>query len=62
MNQQSPLAVGTIVTKGQVIGDIGMTGLATGPHVHFYVAYEGVELDVCNELDGFPSCQGLIRG
>lgn len=62
MIQQSPLEVGTIVEKGQVIGQIGMTGLATGPHVHFYVAYNGVELDVCNNLDGFPSCEGLVRG
>lgn len=62
MIQQSPLSVGSIVEKGQVIGQIGMTGLATGPHVHFYVAYEGKELDVCNELDGFPSCEGLVRG
>lgn len=61
MIQQSDLPVGTVVEKGQVIGHIGMTGLATGPHVHFYVAKEGVELDVCNQLDGFPSCEGLVR-
>ena len=61
MIQQSELPVGSIVEKGQMIGHIGMTGLATGPHVHFYVAYNGKELDVCNELDGFPSCEGLVR-
>lgn len=58
---QSELPVGTVVEKGQMIGHIGMTGLATGPHVHFYVAKDGVELDVCNELEGFPSCEGLVR-
>ncbi len=37
MNSRSPIAVGTVVSKGEYIGDIGQTGVATGPHVHFEI-------------------------
>ncbi len=52
----SPIAVGAVVDKGDYIGDIGMTGRATGPHVHFYIAYNGTKLNPCN---GFLDCSGM---
>lgn len=56
MITRSPIPVGAVVDKGDYIGDIGMTGRATGPHVHFYIAHEGVKLNPCN---GFLDCTGL---
>jgi murein DD-endopeptidase MepM/ murein hydrolase activator NlpD len=36
------LAVGDHVAQGEVIGYVGMTGLATGPHVHYEYQVNGV--------------------
>ncbi len=36
---------GVTVTRGQVVGFVGHTGLATGPHLHYEVSLDGEKLD-----------------
>ncbi|SJZ37609.1 M23 family metallopeptidase [Anaerorhabdus furcosa] len=55
MNKPTDLKVGDRVDKGDVIGQIGMTGKASGPHVHFFiiVSATGERRDPCA---GFLAC------
>ncbi len=46
--------VGEHVLKGQTIGRVGMTGFATGPHVHYQVMHDGTPIDPTPFLDGVP--------
>ncbi len=36
---------GAWVTQGEVIGEVGSTGYATGPHLHYEVSINGVTVD-----------------
>ncbi|MEH6565740.1 MAG: peptidoglycan DD-metalloendopeptidase family protein [Halopseudomonas sp.] len=39
------ISAGTNVTQGQIIGYVGMTGLATGPHLHYEFRVDGRHVD-----------------
>jgi murein DD-endopeptidase MepM/ murein hydrolase activator NlpD len=39
------VAAGDIVEKGQIVGNVGMTGLATGPHLHWEIEALGISVD-----------------
>jgi len=44
-------AVGSNVDQGQVIGYVGMTGLATGPHLHWTVRMSGARVDPLSVIE-----------
>lgn len=53
MNKPTEFKVGERVDKGQVIGQLGMTGKASGPHVHFFIMLDDVRKNPC---DGYLDC------
>lgn len=50
MRTKPYVSVGEIVDRGDVLGPIGMTGRATGPHVHLAMYYEDKLINPCTQL------------
>jgi murein DD-endopeptidase MepM/ murein hydrolase activator NlpD len=42
--------VGDVVAEGQVIGAVGKTGRATGPHLHWSLSWTDVRVDPASVL------------
>lgn len=51
--------VGDKVTRGQILGQVGNTGVSTGPHLHLAIEWDGVVVNPLTILDTFPVRPGL---
>lgn len=49
--EESYVSIGDLVTAGQLIGKIGGTGRVTGPHLHWEIWVNGIQVDPLDWLD-----------
>jgi murein DD-endopeptidase MepM/ murein hydrolase activator NlpD len=64
-NSKLLVEVGDIVRKGQKIAEVGRTGNATGPHVHFEVRLQGLAqnpLPMLNDTEEIPTEMMALNG
>jgi len=45
---------GQIISRGEVIGLVGSTGVSTGPHLHYEIRINGKRVDPMNYLQQKP--------
>lgn len=48
---------GTVVQAGDVVGYVGSTGFATGPHLHWQISVNGVPVNPSQWIPAIPRCQ-----